>query len=378
MKISRIIMSLMLMFALMLTGCGNSDEKEEFIGKVSVPDGAEILSNAELKELKKWFNDELIRVRFLHSTYETPKSVNLYSLFYFGSGEKAELTTEDIRDFLAQFGWWGNFDIYRVTETEIENILTEYANISFDDTDKVHLSGLYNVKAGGYYYSMHSNVDNTEFDPIYGYTHDGYIYLFYQNEISVDTPMEGYFRVAIRKNGESYHFISNEYCEESTESISYKTEIYHETDYEDIYSIEEKIDVQAVEADLSLSADDANTASANIREQTGFEEIEINGQSWVNVSEYGTVVSGTLDGQIKLYFVTKAGKVLSLPIPHETAEPEEMLFGGGDIIFEYMMQSASLDTDEFGMPKELTSWYCTLLLPTNEIFVRTVQSTLAE
>ena len=114
------------------------------------------------------------------------------------------------------------------------------------------------------------------------------------------------------------------------------------------------------------------------REENGFEEIEINGQSWVNVSEYGTVVSGTLDGQIKLYFVTKAGKVLSLPIPHETAEPEEMLFGGGDIIFEYMMQSASLDTDEFGMPKELTSWYCTLLLPTNEIFVRTVQSTLAE
>ena len=376
MKVNRIIVSLVLIFALVLTGCGNG--KKEIADQISLPDGAESLSNSELRKLKNWFNDDFFRIRFMNSTYDSPKSIDMYSLFYFGNGNKIEMSTDEIEAFLGQFGWWSDFDTYMITGKEIDDVLLKYCNISFDDTDKVHLGSLYYVKENDSYYSMSSSTDESEFEPIYGYKYNDNIYLFYINSIKVNTAMDGYFRVTLKNDGEDYYFVANEFCDFSAGNVEYITDIYKEEENNESYLIEETIEIQSMTEREDLRGLSLDTSVANIKLQDGFEEVEISGHSYTDISEYGTIVAGKINGQVMLYYVEKDGDVFTLPMPYAFATPAEMLFGGGDIVFEYMMQSASLLTDDYGMPLEFTSWYCTLFLPTNEVYVRTVYSSLAE
>ena len=380
-----ILATLLALIMLILAACAAASKDpataqsadSDISGMIKLPDGAAELEAKEIEQIKEWVDEDYIRGRFLQSTYNGAQGIDLYYLFIYGYGtshETAEMDLEAIREFLAQYGRWGHFETTRITEAGMDDILRQYADISFDETMRAHLDGLYYVDVSDCYYSFHGNIIGTDFEPVFGYRQDDTVCLYYKNTTRAQTRFTGYYRVTLQQAGDSYIFRANEFCDDSVGYYEYVFETYEESSSEGVFSSNETITMQSLSEDAGLSGQAQSEAVQNVKGQTGFAETTLADQLTSGISEYGTLVAGELDGTAELYYITVDGTVYKLPLFEQDIEMSDVLFEGGEWVLEYTIEVKTSEDSEAETALSVTDYYGTVLLPSNELYIRTVKS----
>lgn len=162
--------AVLLVLALMLTACagvpseGEADSSGSEQSEVSsssanpsepddsLEDGWTRLTEEELK----WFNEQFFNVEgnrivnsFLNCTYTDVKNINLVDLFYDMSEEISDKEMVALKGSEIDF----ETDFQKLTVAYMDELLRTYANISFEETNKVDLEMfLYLEEFDAYYY----------------------------------------------------------------------------------------------------------------------------------------------------------------------------------------------------------------------------------
>ena len=142
------------------------------------------LSAEELAEFQALFdNTEQQYLRTVTSCYDDPARIDLYQMFYGGFGD--ENISEEEWKFLegvwteSQLSW----DVSRIPEEKMDEILREYLGIGLDETDCIGLDGFAYLESAGCYF--HTSGDTNRI-PIMiqagSYTQDGKAELVYDRE----------------------------------------------------------------------------------------------------------------------------------------------------------------------------------------------------
>ena len=365
MKIKTLVISLLLIFCLLMTSCAGRNGADSK-ALPEIPKGAVKLANKEKESVRSWFEEDYLRRRFLLSTYNSVKDVDLYSLFLLGTDDGYETDINDISLFLSEYGWWGDFELSRITEEGMNEILQKYGNISFSDCSKRHLDGLYEVEAASCRYSVHGNVETAAFRPTGGYEEGDTIYVFYDSSVFVNKRLTGTFRVTLIRQDNGYVIAANEFFNDG----EYIIDLYEPSQESGVFDSEDTVEKLSVEASNALSGSSEKEAVSNIRAQEGFLNVTLDGLGSIEDSPYGKVLGGLLDGRFCLYFITDSGTVYELPLPDDDVEKKDLSFYAGENYMVYSHQKTSSDEDALSV-KEFSY---TLLLPTGELFLRTVKS----
>lgn len=155
-----------------------------------------------------WFNEQFFNVdenaivnAFLNCTYSDVKDINIVDLFYdfsedISEQEEATLSGSEI-DF--------ETDYQKLTVTFMDNYLRTYANISFEESNKVDVElYLYLEEFDAYYYS-HGDVHHSPVEVISGEcNNDGTIVL-----VCYRIEDEQNYQVTLTSHENGYYFVSN-------------------------------------------------------------------------------------------------------------------------------------------------------------------------
>ena len=362
----KIAIIFLLAVCLLLTACGG--KKTADLPKF--PDGSEKLSKADLGSIKDWFNEEPIRRRFLLSTYSVPSDVDLYSLFLLGTGDDYVTGIDDISMFLGQNGWWGKFELSRITDEGMDSVLSSYAGISFSDCAKRHLDKLYYVEAASCRYSVHGDIETAEFSPLGGYRMNDRVCVFYESSLFVNQRFSGVFRVTLTESGSGYRIAANEFCSDG----EYLVDLYKPSENGSAFDSSETVEKVEMTAVPSLQGTDVEDAQKNIRAQDGFLNVTVNGLRSVESPEYGRIIAGKLNDELVLYYADNSGTVYLLPLPEGDYEKDDISLFSGDIYLIYMVEQSS-DSEE---ALSVSEHHGTILLPTCELFIRTITRELSQ
>lgn len=176
-------------------------------------DGMAFLTNDELEWFEtKFFNQEENRItnQFLTNVYGLPNEVNLYELFYNGSGMRdsaGEISKEEMQLLKERHIDEIETDLVRVTRKEMNEVLQKYLGISLEETSKVGLDRMYYLEEYDAYYMMHGDTNYNRYEFEAGRVNDdGSITLQYH---SID---KGYlYWVTLIESDGSYHFVANQF-----------------------------------------------------------------------------------------------------------------------------------------------------------------------
>ena len=190
-----------------------------FVSNVSLSgdseDAGEVPQNSVSQEQLEWFetqffNQEEYRIinQFLTDVYGMPNEVNLYELFYNGSGRQDGTDTISVEEkLLLQERYMADIDtdIIRITKKEMDEILLKYLGYSLDKTSKVGLNKMYYLEEYDAYYMVHGDTNYNRYVFEAGRINDdGSVTLQYH---SID---KGYlYWVTLIERDGNYHFVSN-------------------------------------------------------------------------------------------------------------------------------------------------------------------------
>lgn len=162
------------------------------------------LSAEELAEFQALFdNTELQYIRTVTSCYDDPAGIDLYQMFYGGFGD--ETISEEEWAFLegvwteSQLSW----DVSRIPEEKMDEILREYLGIGLDETDCIGLDGFAYLESAGCYFHTSGDTNRIPITIQAGsYTQDGEVELVYdrEGELFVVTMAQTEGRWIVRKN----------------------------------------------------------------------------------------------------------------------------------------------------------------------------------
>lgn len=121
------------------------------------------LTGAELK----YFNEEFfngdgfnIRNQFLTCLYESPEEINLFSLFYNGTGTYEN--PDDERRAVAETGYGGYYpdtDLTKITAADMDAVLMQYTGLTLAQTSQVDLDAFTYLPAYDAYYFFHGDTN---------------------------------------------------------------------------------------------------------------------------------------------------------------------------------------------------------------------------
>jgi hypothetical protein len=213
-KRPRVIISTMLAMVLIMTfvtGCtitGESNEK-------TTP-----LTDDELSYFNgdKFFNGEYMNIRnqFLSSIYDAPGKVDLFQLFYCGSGIGDTLTEAEKSAVVAQNGWDMEPDCgcTKISRSNMDAVLSKNIGLTISDTEETGLESFTYLEKYDAYYNYHGDTNyRMEITFSKGEREGDIIRLFYDDVFFVD----GEKVLTLREKDGSYLFVSNVYCETSNE-----------------------------------------------------------------------------------------------------------------------------------------------------------------
>lgn len=159
----------------------------------------------------EFFNGEYINIRnqFLSSLYDTPEKIDLYALFYCGSGQWVFPTEAELADLIAQSGRSRAPDCGcdKIRRIDMDAVLKKYTGLTLADTDKTGLSKFTYLKKYDAYYHFHGDTNyrmETNFSS--GEREGDIIRLFYNDTFMAD----GNKVLTLRKTNDGYLFISNQ------------------------------------------------------------------------------------------------------------------------------------------------------------------------
>ncbi|MPM01900.1 hypothetical protein SDC9_48140 [bioreactor metagenome] len=160
----------------------------------------------------KFFNGEdypNIRNQFLSSLYDSPEEIDLFQLFYCGSGLTETVSDAEKAALIAQNGWEAEPDCAceKISRANMDAILTEYMGISLEDTEKTGLDNFTYLKEYDAYYSYHGDTNYRSQISFSGGEREGDIVrLFYDDVFFCD----GEKILTLREKDGGYLFVSNQ------------------------------------------------------------------------------------------------------------------------------------------------------------------------
>jgi hypothetical protein len=155
----------------------------------------------------------------LSSLYDTPEKIDLYALFYCGSGQRVYPTEAEIAAVIAQNGWSRapECGCDKIRRIDMDAVLKKYTSLTLADTDKTGLNKFTYLKKYDAYYHFHGDTNyrmETNFSS--GEREGDIIRLFYNDTFMAD----GNKVLTLRKTNDGYLFISNKKAVSPTPSDS--------------------------------------------------------------------------------------------------------------------------------------------------------------
>lgn len=223
-RMTAAVLAAVLLIAAVAAGC-------TFTGAKKTPDNTpvdaqtETISPAELR----WFNEEFFKpetdidgryypnlhLQFLSSTYATPEDVDLFELFYCGTGEVAEPLSADEHE---RFGST-ECATDKISAGAMDAVFYENTGMHLDETKKIGLDKFVYSPDYDAYYNTHGDSNYRGQVTLYGGTHEGeLVHLYYEDTFYGD----GWKCVTLREAGAGeWHFVSNLPCEKPILPTSY-------------------------------------------------------------------------------------------------------------------------------------------------------------
>jgi len=203
-----IILLIAVYLASMAAGCsyqgpGNSSQKPGI-----VPLTAQELSYFNGNE---FFNGENMNIRnqFLSSLYDTPEKINLFDLFYSGSGQRVYPSKAEMDAVIAQNGWNSAPDCGcdKIDRAEMDSILSTHTGITLAESEKIGLEKFTYLKEYDAYYHYHGDTNyRTKITFLGGERKGEIIRLFYDDSFMAD----GYKVLTLHNKDGRYLFMSNQ------------------------------------------------------------------------------------------------------------------------------------------------------------------------
>ena len=186
------------------------------------------LTGAELTFFAEdWFNgdDFNIRNQFLNSLYDRPEDIDLYNLFYCGSGLPETISDQE----LAEEGNWATdgeliCPLEKNSRANMDAVLTQYAGLTVEETNQVGLEGFsYREEYDAWYHAHGDTNYYPQVDITAGRRQGDLIHLYYRETFRPDRGDWGC--VTLRDLGDgNYWFVSNQLSEKPAIPTVYPAE----------------------------------------------------------------------------------------------------------------------------------------------------------
>ena len=182
------------------------------------------LTGAELEYFnQEFFNGESFNIRnqFLTSTYERPEDIDLFQLFYNGTGLPAD-TDEAERQAVCRTGYGGEdpgVDLTKCPAADLNAVLEENTNLSLSATNRAGLENFAYLPDYDAYYHFHGDTNYWgDVDIVSGERDGDLLRLYYE-----DTFMPNGWKCVTLRNTPSgeYLFVSNTPCERPAVPTAY-------------------------------------------------------------------------------------------------------------------------------------------------------------
>ena len=197
-----------ILFAGVVAGCTFTGASKQNISSKITPLTAEEL---EYFNGDEFFNGEYMNIRnqFLSSLYDAPGKVDLFQLFYCGSGLEDTLTEAEKAAVIAYNGWEMEPDCAceKISRANMDAVLTEYMGMTLADTEKIGLENFTYLEEYDAYYYYHGDTNYRMAISFSGGEREGNIIrLFYDDQFMSD----GKKVLTLKEQAGSYLFVSNE------------------------------------------------------------------------------------------------------------------------------------------------------------------------
>lgn len=160
-----------------------------------------------------YFNNEAVPLRnqFLSSTYETAADIDLYQLFYNGTGEDV---SEAEREAVIREGYGGDSpdtDLTKCSAGEMDAALQRSMELTLEETGRVGLDSFVYLPAYDAYYHFHGDTNvRPHVDIAAGERAGGLVHLYYEDTFFAD----GWKCVTLRLGeDDGYKLVSNLPCD---------------------------------------------------------------------------------------------------------------------------------------------------------------------
>ena len=199
------------------TGAGSPDTTGTADGIVTgsdspaITDAATPLTAEELAYFNgdEFFNGDYLNIRnqFLSSFYDAPEKIDLFELFYCGSGVAETISDTERAEIMAQYGWEEELcPCTKNSRANMDAVLTEYMGLTLEDTEKIRLDLFtYQAKYDAYYYYHGDTNYRSKVIFSSGEREGNLIRLFYDDTFMGD----GEKTLTLREKAGGYLFVSN-------------------------------------------------------------------------------------------------------------------------------------------------------------------------
>lgn len=174
------------------------------------------LTEAELAWFNgdSFFNGEYLNIRnqFLSSIFNKPANIDLFSLFYCGSGNDETFAEGELKAVMEKAGMEGSVEdlpcgCEKVSRSNMDKILSEHMGITLADTNKTGLDHFVFLSQYDAYYHFHGDTNYRGQISFSGGEREGdLVRLFYQDEFFGD----GYKILTLREKNGVYLFVANQ------------------------------------------------------------------------------------------------------------------------------------------------------------------------
>lgn len=164
-----------------------------------------------------FFNGEYLNIRnqFMSSLYDEPADIDLFALFYCGSGMTETLTDDEQMAVMAEIGMEESIDdlqspCEKISRANMDEILAEQMDIALADTNLLGLENFVYLSQYDAYYFFHGDTnyrENINFSS--GERKGDVIQLFYDDEFFGD----GRKVITLKEKNGDYLFVANQQAE---------------------------------------------------------------------------------------------------------------------------------------------------------------------
>jgi beta-lactamase regulating signal transducer with metallopeptidase domain len=203
---------IVVVLAAVISACTFTAAETKPDAAVKTDEAVRSLTGTELTYLnEEFFNGENFNIcnQFLSSLYETPEKMDLFNLFYCGSGLTETISEAEKEAVLAANGWNGEPDCpcEKISRANMDAVLTEYMGLTVEDTDKINLERFTYLEEYDAYYYYHGDTNYRSSVTIATGEREGdLVRLYYDDTYMAD----GWKCIVLRVSDGNYRFVSNQ------------------------------------------------------------------------------------------------------------------------------------------------------------------------